>query len=308
MKVKIILAGLKKDTAEAVLQRMEALTGQLPNDTEFCLYQKDCEDAESEIKSWAAGLKTVSHENDDTAEFTLFAGTAKGKELAMRYAAAAGLPCYTEIVSFNETSEGELHAVRKVYSTHLDGHFPVQGAVLAVSPIGEKKEYEKPQADCSADTAVYDFELLAANLINMDSAEKQLIHTEKTEKKEDLSGARLVLLGGKGLGKKENFQRLEVLAKKLGAACGCTRPVAMAGWAGYDKVVGISGSILQADVCIAFGVSGAGPLMTGAGGAARLVAVNNDPKAPIFSQCSDGLAADCLEILTAMEQLAEQEI
>ena len=51
-----------------------------------------------------------------------------------------------------------------------------------------------------------------------------------------------MLLGGKGLGSKANFERLEALAEKLGASCGCTRPVAMAGWASYDKVVGLSGS------------------------------------------------------------------
>ena len=154
---------------------------------------------------------------------------------------------------------------------------------------------------------MHPFELFAGDLIQVDNPAKHLIHEEMLEKKEDLAGARLVLLGGKGLGSKANFERLEALAEKLGASCGCSRPVAMAGWASYDKVVGLSGSILSADVCIAFGVSGAGPLMTGASGAKRLIAVNNDPKAPIFSQCSDGVVEDCLEILAAMEQLADAE-
>ena len=301
MNVHVILAGLKKDNAENTLQRMEALAGQLPESAEYTVYQSGCEDCLEEIRRWASCRTLAAGEPADFegADLVLVCGTPEGKELGMRLAAALKKPCRTEVISFEE-EYGELMAVRKVYSTHLDGLCPAAGSVSVVSAVGEKKEYN-PADGTRGGAAVHPFELFAGDLIQVDHLAKQLVHEEMLEKKEDLAGARLVLLGGKGLGKKENFQRLEALAEKLGASCGCSRPVAMAGWASYDKVVGLSGSILSADVCIAFGVSGAGPLMTGAGGAKRLIAVNNDPKAPIFSQCSDGIVADCLEILAAME-------
>jgi len=307
MNVHVILAGLKKDTAEASLQRMEALVSQLPESAEYTVYQSGCEDCLEEIRRWASCRTLAAGEPADFegADLVLVCGTPEGKELGMRLAAALKKPCRTEVISFEE-EYGELMAVRKVYSTHLDGLCPAAGSVSVVSAVGEKKEYN-PADGTRGGAAVHPFELFAGDLIQVDHLAKQLVHEEMLEKKEDLAGARLVLLGGKGLGSKANFERLEALAEKLGASCGCTRPVAMAGWASYDKVVGLSGSILSADVCIAFGVSGAGPLMTGAGGAKRLIAVNNDPKAPIFSQCSDGVVEDCLEILAAMEQLADAE-
>ena len=307
MNVHVILAGLKKDTAEACLQRMEALVSLLPESAEYTVYQSGCEDCLEEIRRWASCRLLASGEpaGFEGANLILVCGTPEGKELGMRLAAALKKPCRTEVISFEE-AYGELMAVRKVYSTHLDGLCPAAGSVSVVSAVGEKKDYNSADGTCGG-AAVHPFELFAGVLIQVDNPAKHLIHEEMLEKKEDLAGARLVLLGGKGLGKKENFQRLEALAEKLGASCGCSRPVAMAGWASYDKVVGLSGSILSADVCIAFGVSGAGPLMTGAGGAKRLIAVNNDPKAPIFSQCSDGVVEDCLEILAAMEQLADAE-
>ena len=307
MNVHVILAGLKKDTAEACLQRMEALVSQLPESAEYTVYQSGCEDCLEEIRRWASCRLLAAGEpaGFEGANLILVCGTPEGKELGMRLAAALKKPCRTEVISFEE-AYGELMAVRKVYSTHLDGLCPAAGSVSVVSAVGVKKDYNPADGTCGS-TAVHPFELFAGVLIQVDNPAKHLIHEVMLEKKEDLAGARLVLLGGKGLGKKENFQRLEALAEKLGASCGCSRPVAMAGWASYDKVVGLSGSILNADVCIAFGVSGAGPLMTGAGGAKRLIAVNNDPKAPIFSQCSDGVVEDCLEILAAMEQLADAE-
>ncbi len=316
MKIHVILAGLKKENAEKVLQRMEALVSSLPAEAVYTVYQAGCEDCLDEIKSWAAcrkltGGEPVGFESsgaEDGTDLILVSGTSEGKELGMMLAAALKKPCRTEVISFHETYS-EWMAVRNVYSTHAEGLYPAAGSVCIAAASGEKKEYipaDSREKD-GIQIPVHQFELFAGNLIQMDSRKNRLVREVSMEKAEDLSGARLVLLGGKGLGSKANFQRLEDLAKKLGASAGCTRPVAMAGWASYDKVVGLSGSILSADVCIAFGVSGAGPLMEGASGAARLVAVNNDPKAPIFHYAHDGVVADCLEIMAAMEQLTETE-
>ena len=234
---------------------------------------------------------------------TLFCGGPEVQTAGKVYAAAKGLTCHTDIIGL-EMADGKLHGKRKLYSTHLDGLFPLENGDVLI--LDEKKK------DCLEEMAAMATQLgitltdgMSLTAVHEPSG---LLHTEEIVKTEDLSAAKLVLLGGKGLGSKANFERLEALAAKLGASCGCTRPVAMAGWASYDKVVGLSGSILGADVCIAFGVSGAAPLMAGATGAKRLIAVNNDPKAQIFGRCSEGIVADCLEILTALEQQIEQEV
>lgn len=213
------------------------------------------------------------------------------------HAAREGLVCHTDVLDFEE-AYGSLCALRKTFSTHVEGLFPIKGSVVITTAVKEDKLKEMI---AKAEAAGFDIETPEVSAEQIRPG--KLLSEEPVIKTEDLAGARLVLLGGKGLGKKENFQRLEALAAKLGASCGCTRPVALSGWAGFDKVVGLSGATLSADVCIAFGVSGAGPLMQGAGGAARLIAINNDPKAPIFGRCSDGIVADCLEVLEALEHL-----
>lgn len=215
-----------------------------------------------------------------------------------QYAAREGRTCHTDVLGFEE-AYGSFCALRKTYSTHVEGLFPLKGGEVITTEAGEEK---LSKMITMAQAAGFDIEV--AEHQEAKARPGRLLSEEPIIKTEDLAGARLVFLGGKGLGKKENFQRLEAAAKKFGAACGCTRPVALSGWTGFDKVVGLSGATLTADVCIAFGVSGAGPLMQGAGGAARLIAINNDPKAPIFSRCTDGIVADCLEVLAALEQLA----
>ena len=234
---------------------------------------------------------------------TLFCGGSEVETAGKIYAAAGGLICHTDVTGL-EAVDGRFFVKRKVYSTHLDGLFPLKDGDVLI--LDEKK------TECLEEITVQaaDLGITLTDGMSLTEAKEPsgLLQTEEIIKTEDLSAARLVLLGGKGLGSKAGFQRLEALAEKLGASCGCTRPVAMAGWASYDKVVGLSGSILTADVCIAFGVSGAAPLMAGATGAKRLIAVNKDSKAQIFSRCSEGIVADCLEVLTAMEQQAEQEV
>ncbi len=121
-----------------------------------------------------------------------------------------------------------------------------------------------------------------------------------------LQSAQVVFVGGRGLRSAENFRRLCVLAEKMGAACGCTRPAAMAGWTDFSRVVGISGSSLRAKVCVTFGVSGSAAFLCGTEQVGRLVAVNNDKNAPIFLSADTGILGDCMSIMEALEKGEEE--
>ena len=123
----------------------------------------------------------------------------------------------------------------------------------------------------------------------------------------DLTKAKIVFLGGKGLGNKKNYERMEALAKKMGAAAACTRAAVLSGWAGYETIVGVSGQTIHADVVIAFGVSGAGPLMRGMKDVKMLIAVNTDKKAPIFHYAQYGIVEDCMKIMDVLEQKVEED-
>ena len=104
MNVHVILAGLKKDIADACLQRMEALVSQLPESAEYTVYQSGCENCLAEIRRWASCKTLVAGEPDgfEGADLVLVCGTPEAKELGMRLAAALKKPCRTEVISFED--------------------------------------------------------------------------------------------------------------------------------------------------------------------------------------------------------------
>ncbi|MBC7288071.1 MAG: electron transfer flavoprotein subunit alpha/FixB family protein [Armatimonadetes bacterium] len=116
----------------------------------------------------------------------------------------------------------------------------------------------------------------------------------------DISEARVIVAGGRGLKSKENFERLYELAQLLGGAVAATRPVVDEGWAPQYLQVGQTGLTVQPDIYIAFGISGAVQHLAGVRGAKTIIAVNVDPSAPIFNVADYGFVADAAQVLDAL--------
>lgn len=117
-----------------------------------------------------------------------------------------------------------------------------------------------------------------------------------------LEDARLVVSGGAGTGGPEGWQTVRQLAKTLKAALGCTRPVVDEGWAPLDIMIGQSGKMVSPEVYIGVGLSGEQQHMVGVVGAKLMVAINNDPKSPVFQQVDLGVVEDCQEFLPVLIQ------
>jgi len=107
-----------------------------------------------------------------------------------------------------------------------------------------------------------------------------------------LSQANFIVAGGVGIGSREGFEKLEQLAQKLGATVAASRSAVDAGFAPYRCQVGITGVTVCPDVYIAFGISGAVQHLAGMSGAKTVIAVNFDPKAPIFDYADYGIVGD----------------
>ncbi len=121
-----------------------------------------------------------------------------------------------------------------------------------------------------------------------------------------LPEAEIVVSGGRGLKGPENWWMIEDLAKTLGAATACSRPVADIGWRPHHEHVGQTGLAIRPNLYIAAGISGAIQHLAGVNGSKTIVVINTDPEAPFFKAADYGVVGDAFEVLPKLNEAVKK--
>jgi electron transfer flavoprotein alpha subunit len=225
-------------------------------------------------------------------ETFLLGATAMGTDLGARLAAKLRTGLSAHCIDLRLSPEGELRAVVPGWGGNVLAtiHCPHAKPQMATVMPGV---FEMPK-ERDGEVEIIPLEVN----IKPEDISYQILKVEKEEIQESSLGkSEVVIAGGWGIGSKQDWHWLEELASALKGAVGATRPPVDEGWAREDQMIGQSGRTVHPKLYIGVAISGQMHHMVGVKGGEFIVAIDQDPRAPIFEQCDLGLVGDFREIV-----------
>ena len=215
----------------------------------------------------------------------LMSSSAENKEIAARLAVKLGSGLIYDAVDLDGTT-----ATQQIFGASIT----VQSKVTKGTPIitVRPNSFAPEQSQGAAEEVPVE-----VSLSDSDKAAK-ITDTvvEAKGSRPQLADASVVVSGGRGIGKAENFEIIEKLADSLGAAVGASRAVVDAGWVDHQMQVGQTGVTVSPQLYVAVGISGAIQHRAGMQTSKTIVAINKDPEAPIFELADFGVVGDLFQV------------
>ena len=225
----------------------------------------------------------------DKYEAVLAPATTTGKNILPRLAARLDVPQVSEILKVvsADTFERPIYAGNAIQTVQApSGKKVVTVRATAFKAAGEGGNAQIEKIATAGDPGTAKF------------AGEALSKSERPE----LTSAKIVISGGRGLGSAENFKLIEKVADRLNAAVGASRAAVDAGYVPNDYQVGQTGKVVAPDLYLAVGISGAIQHLAGMKDSKVIAAINKDEEAPIFQVADYGLVADLFQALPEMDQ------
>lgn len=223
----------------------------------------------------------------------LMGATLFGKDLAAIVAKKLDTACISDVVEIKENEEG-LVFTAPVYGGTLLNDVVITSGNTKMATVRPGSFKKNELSDNTAEIVKEEIETLK----DLKTIIKETI--AEAGESVNLEEAEIVVVGGRGMGSKENFVLIDELAKAVGGVVGGTRPVTEDGWISRSQQVGQSGKIVTPKLYIGAGVSGAIQHLSGITGSDYIVAINKDEDAPIFDVADVGIVGDAMKVLPLM--------
>lgn len=230
---------------------------------------------------------------DEKADILVLANSSLGTPVAARVAAKAGASLASNVTELPNTSSG-FTVKRSIYTGKAFAQVELLNAkkVIAI----RKNAAEAKEVGGTAAVQAYSPALTDADFV------AKITSTEKATGKILLPEANIVVSGGRGMKGPEHWGALETLAKTLGAATGCSKPVSDMGWRPHHEHVGQTGVKVSPQLYIAIGISGAIQHLAGVNSSKVIVVINKDAEAPFFKAADYGIVGDAFDILPKLNE------
>jgi len=221
----------------------------------------------------------------------LIGGTLNGRELAPRLAARLNTGITSDCTDFDVNKDGHLIHIKPFSKLMAKIICKTRPQMATAKP----NVFKKLETDWNRRAIIIHKEIK----ISPEDIRTKVLEVIKINKNpyENIEEANIIVAGGKGLGSKENFKLIYELADLIEAAVACTRSVVDRGWLPSIQQVGQSGNTVAPKLYIAVGISGAMYHTVGMKNSEVIVAINKDPKAPIFQIATYGIVGDLFKVL-----------